>query len=115
MTRIRAKAWNGDTWDDPDEDTLYDLLSELNLVHRFLIVERADSPDPGQHYIQVYLEDDHSCLVEYRDGGPHAHCQARIPAPYALHGHDLAADVVKSWARDDGQWRAALPWSPLTV
>lgn len=111
MTRIRATAWNGDTWDDPAEDTLYDLLSELNLVHRFLVVERTEGPDPGQHYIQVYLEDGGSCLVEYREGGPHAHFQARVPAPYAMHGHDIAADVVKSWARGDDRWRTALPWT----
>lgn len=141
MTRIRATAWNGDTWDDPAEDTLYDLLSELNLVHRFLVVERivestdpsgssdpsgpsgpsdvsdpsgsSPSSDPGQHYIQVYLEDDGSCLVEYREGGPHAHFQARVPAPFAFHGHDIAAGAVKSWARDDDHWRTALPWAPL--
>lgn len=113
MTRIRATAWNGDTWDDPAEDILYDLLSELNLVHRFLVVERTESTDRGQHYIQVYLEDDGSCLVEYREGGPHAHFQARVPAPFAMHGHDIAAGVVKSWARDDDRWRTALPWVPL--
>ena len=113
MTRTRAVTANGDSWEDPDEDTLYDLLSELNLVHRFVVVERADSSAPGQHFIQAYLDDDHSCLVEYRDGGPHAHYQARIPAPYAMHGHDVVAAVVKSWARDDGYWKTALPWVPL--
>jgi hypothetical protein len=113
MTRIRVTDSNGDCWDDPDEDTLYDLLSELNFVHRFLVVERADSPDPEQHYIQAYLDDDHSCLVEYRDGGPHAHYRARIPAPFAMHGQDIAADIVKSWARGDTHWRTALTWTPL--
>jgi hypothetical protein len=114
MTHIRATAWNGDTWEDPDEDTLYDLLSELNLLHRFLIIERTDSPDHARYYIQVYLEEDSSCLVEYREGGPHAHFQARVPAPYAMHGHDIAADVVKSWARGDDRWKTALPWTPVS-
>ncbi|MFI6008287.1 hypothetical protein ACIBAG_05590 [Streptomyces sp. NPDC051243] len=112
MAAIRAITESGQTYDDPDEETLYDLLSELNLRYRFLIVERPDSP---QHYIQVRLEDDGSCLVEYRDGGPHAHYQARIPAPYAFHGHDTAAGIVNSWAHDDDQWRTALPWTFLTT
>ncbi|MDJ0340702.1 hypothetical protein QMK19_20665 [Streptomyces sp. H10-C2] len=53
-----------------------------------------------------------SCLIEYREGGPHAHFQARVPAPFAMYGHDLAAEVVKSWAREDGYWCDALPWTP---
>jgi hypothetical protein len=113
VTRLRATTWSGETWDDPDEDTLYDLLSEMNLVHRFVTVERLDTPEP-ERFIQVHLNDDMSCLIEYRDGGPHAHFQARVPAPFEMYGHDLAAEVVKSWARDDGYWRDVLPWGLWT-
>lgn len=111
MATVRAITESGQTYDDPAEETLYNLLSELNLCHRFLIVER---PHAQQHYIQVCLEDDGSCLVEYREGGPHSHYQARIPAPYAFHGHDTAAGIINSWARNDGHWRTALPWTLLT-
>ncbi len=113
MTRVRARTWSGDTWDDPHEDQLYDLLSEMNLLHRFVIVERVDPPLPGEHFIQVHLNDDLSCLIEYREGGPQAHFQADVAAPFDMYGHDVVADVVKSWARDDGRWRDALPWRPL--
>ena len=43
MSKIRATAWNGDQWDAPDQDPLYNLQNKLNLVHRFLINERTDS------------------------------------------------------------------------
>ncbi|MFD5735802.1 hypothetical protein ACFWIY_23675 [Streptomyces sioyaensis] len=116
MTRVRAKTWSGETWDDPDEDKLYNLLSEMNLVHRVLIVEPLEMPEsPGQHFIRVYLNDDKSCLIEYSEGGPGSQFQATVPAPFEMYGHDLVAEVVKSWARDDGEWRAALPWKPVPV
>ncbi|MFD5320669.1 hypothetical protein [Streptomyces sp. NPDC127098] len=114
MTRpIRARESDGTTWEAPTDEQLHDLIADLNLRHRFLIVERLASPDPQQHYIQVYLEDDLSHTVEHREGGPHAHYTARIPRDPTPWATEPVARVIASWAADDDNWRDALPWQPL--
>ncbi|MGI5346662.1 hypothetical protein ACQEU8_00425 [Streptomyces sp. CA-250714] len=109
---LRAKTWSGDTFENPLEDDLFDLLSEMNLRHRFVIVERLDKEPAGQHYMQVYLNDDMSCQVEYREGGPDQHFQALVPGPFEMSGHGTVAVVLKDWARDRPGWREALSWTP---
>ncbi|WP_030674059.1 hypothetical protein [Streptomyces rimosus] len=109
---IRAETWDGTTVDDPSEEKLFDLLSEMNLRHRFVIVDRLDRSRPGQYYMQVYLNDDMSCQVEYRDGGPARHFRAHVPGPFAHRGHETVASVLTAWAADRPGWREALPWSP---
>ncbi|WP_438490239.1 hypothetical protein [Streptomyces sp. S186] len=115
MTATRALTAAGAVYDSPDGETLYDLLSELNLALPFLVVERADGRDPEQHYIQVHLAEDGSCLVEYRDGGPDQHFRTIVAPPYAMKGHDEVAALVTSWAQDDGEWRLRGPWQQVRV
>ncbi|TDC25554.1 hypothetical protein E1265_06700 [Streptomyces sp. 8K308] len=114
MTRpIRASESDGTTWDAPTDEQLHDLVADLNLRHRFLIVQRLDSPDPRQHYIQVYLEDDLSHTIEYREGGTDAHYTARIPRDPSPWAAEPVARVITSWAAGDATWRHALPWQPV--
>ncbi|MFI9357608.1 hypothetical protein [Streptomyces lydicus] len=115
MTATRALTADGTVHDRPDAVLLYDLLSELNLRFPFLIVERADGGAPEQRYIQVHLEEDGSCLVEYRDGGPDQHFRAVVAPPYAMKGHDEVAALVTSWAQDDGEWRQRGNWQRVRV
>jgi hypothetical protein len=110
--KLRARTWSGRTWADPSEDTLFDLLSEMNLRHRFVIVERLDLEPGGQHFMQVYLNDDMSCQVEFREGGPDLHFQARVEGPFDMVGHEKAARVLNDWASGRPGWREALPWVP---
>ncbi|MGQ4384809.1 hypothetical protein [Streptomyces sp. SAS_270] len=109
---LRAKTWSGDTFEDPSEEALFDLLSEMNLRHRFVIVDRLDRLPMDQHYIQVYLNDDMSCRVEYREGGADRHFQALVPGPFDMSGHEIVAGVLNDWAHDRPRWRQALPWVP---
>jgi hypothetical protein len=111
---LRAKTWSGQSWDDPSEDALFDLLSEMNLRHRFVVVERLHTAAPGQHFMQVYLNDDMSCQVEYREGGPDQHFQAHVPGPFEMVGHETVATVLKNWAFGRPGWREALTWTPWT-
>ncbi|MFI0787381.1 hypothetical protein ACH4Q6_17510 [Streptomyces lydicus] len=115
MTATRALTADGTVHDSPDAEQLYDLLSELNLTFPFLVVERADGRDPEQHYIQVHLAEDGSCLVEHRDGGPDQHFRTVVGPPYAMKGHDEVAALVTSWARDDGEWRQRGQWQRVRV
>lgn len=108
---LRAIEWDGKAWDDPSEDVLGDLLADLNLRWRFMIIERLDREPEGQHYLQVYLNDDLSYQVEYREGEASRHFQAHVPRRPELDGYELVRRVVAGWAFDRTGWRDALPWA----
>ncbi|MFI8849733.1 hypothetical protein [Streptomyces sp. 891-h] len=108
---LRAIEWDGTRWDDPSEDKLYDLLADMNLRFRFVIVERPRRQPLGQHYMQVHLNDDFSYQVEYREGSAERHFQAHVPAQPPIIGCEPVARVLQAWAFDRPGWREALPWS----
>ncbi|MFJ8645724.1 hypothetical protein ACIRNI_06335 [Streptomyces sp. NPDC093546] len=109
---VRAIEWDGTAWDDPSDERLHDLLADMNLTWRHVIVERLDREPADQHYIQVYLNDDLSYQVEYREGGPAHHFQAHVPRLHEVFAVEPVAEVVSDWARGGTAWRTALPWTP---
>ncbi|MFE7012756.1 hypothetical protein ACFVAQ_20035 [Streptomyces sp. NPDC057651] len=85
---------------DPTDDALHDLLGDMNLRHRFVILERLDLEPVDQHYMQVYLKRDMSYQVEYREGSADKHFQAHVPRPHELIGLEMIAKVLSDWAHD---------------
>lgn len=111
-TRTRAITGDGESWDDPDDAKLYDLLAtiEPGQADPFLIVERLDGPSPDHYYMQVFVHDDRSYQIEYREGGPEAHFCAQVDAPLPGGGPDKVAAVLQDYARRGDAWRTDLPW-----
>ncbi|MDF6042257.1 hypothetical protein LRD69_08780 [Streptomyces sp. JH14] len=109
---LRAIEWDGTSWDDPSEERLHDLLADMSLTWRFVIVKRLDLEPAGQHYMQVYLNDDLSYQVEYREGGPDKHFQATVPRRHEVFAVEPVAEVLQDWAYGRPRWREALPWVP---
>ena len=58
---------------------------------------------------QTFHDDDGSWAVEHREGGPDQHFAARTADA------TLVDDLLWSWARDDGRWRAMLEFSPIEL
>ncbi|MFE9335115.1 hypothetical protein [Streptomyces sp. NPDC006925] len=112
---LRAIEDDGRAVDDPSEEVLHDLLADMNLRHRFVILERLDLEPVDQHYMQVYLNDDMSYQVEYREGSADKHFQAHVPRPHEMIGPAPIAKVMIDWAYDRGGWREAMPWVPIAV
>ena len=112
---VRVIEWSGKSWDDPSETDLHDLLADLDLTHRHLVVERLDLEPSGHHYMRVHLNDDLSHLVEYRDGGPDRHFQAQVPPQPDVIGVGPVAAVLADWAFGRQGWREALHWVPLSL
>ncbi|MEU2198411.1 hypothetical protein ABZ592_35585 [Streptomyces fimicarius] len=111
---LRAVDAGGRTVDDPTEETLHDLLAEMSLSYRFVILDRLDLEPADQHYIQVYLNDDLSYRVEYREGSAEEHYQAYVPRVHEVFGpEESTAKVMMDWAHDRQGWREALPWTPM--
>ncbi|MFE2021532.1 hypothetical protein ACFW9O_26175 [Streptomyces sp. NPDC059499] len=112
---LRAVEADGTTWDDPSEDQLHDLLADMSLTWRFVIVRRLDLEPADQHYMQVFLNDDLSYQVEYREGGPDRHFQTRVPRGRGVFTVEPAAEVLQGWVSERPGWREAyswVPWSP---
>ncbi|MEY7972291.1 hypothetical protein AB8O38_09850 [Saccharomonospora xinjiangensis] len=107
---LQAMQADGTTWDDPSADQLHDLLADLNLTLRFVVVTRLDLEPVGQHYFQVWLDDDLSYQVEYREGAPERHFQARVPREHEVFAVEPVARVLQGWASERAGWREALPW-----
>ncbi|MGW0781241.1 hypothetical protein [Streptomyces sp. NPDC002913] len=109
---LRAIEWDGTSWDDPSDDRMHDLLADMSLTWRFVIFERLELEPADQHYIQVYLNDDLSYRVEYREGGPDRHFHAHVPRTHEVFAVEPVAKVVQDWARGGPAWRNALAWAP---
>jgi hypothetical protein len=62
-----------------------------------------------EHYAQAFHDDDGSWAVEHREGGVDQHFAARTTDA------TLVEDLLWSWARGDGRWRAMLAFSPIEV
>lgn len=112
------------TIEDPSETQLHDILADMNLSVPFVIVDRFDSPQPGDYYIQVHLDEQvdpsqgHGYIVEFRDGGPDAHFRATISddAPWDSvfsPAFETVVNAVQDWAFRREGWRTALAWERL--
>jgi hypothetical protein len=110
---LRAIEDDGRVVDDPTEEVLHDLLADMNLYHRFVILSRLDLEPVDQHYMQVYLNDDMSYQVEYREGSADKHFQAHVPRPHEIIGPEPIAKVMMDWAHDRQGWREAMAWLPM--
>lgn len=104
LPTLRATEATGDSWDDPEEDKIRELVHGLTPDNRFLVVERHDRTSLWQYYMQVYLAEDASFDLEFREGGPQAHFRARHVKP------DRAADILVRWSTDESGWREAVEW-----
>jgi len=113
--RVRATEAGGRIVDDPSEEAIHDLLADLNLRHRFVIVERCDLEPVGQHYIQAYLNDDGSFQVEYREGSADQHYEAYFPPQPEIIGPGHLAKTMSDWAQGRRGWREALTWAPKVM
>ncbi len=113
--KIRAIDESGVSIDDPSEIDLYNLIADLNLSCRFVIVDRPARGQTSDDYMQVWLNDDFSFQVEYREGGPDRHFEAWIPCPPEMAGHEHVVRLLLDWAYDRPGWRTALPWKPLAL
>jgi hypothetical protein len=107
---LRVTEADGTPWDDPSEEQLHDLLADMSLTWRFVIARRLDLEPADQHYMQVYLNDDLSYQVEYREGGPDKHFQAWVPRVHEVFAVEPVAKVLQDWAFGRAGWRNALAW-----
>jgi hypothetical protein len=103
---LRATNEAGDTYDDPSEDLLFELLGELGDGNSFLIVDRLE-PGRTEDFIQTVIGADGSFVLEYREGSKENHHRTKIDCMRTVHA------VMTKWAFDLPGWRDDLVWTPV--
>lgn len=106
---LRATTEQGQIWDDPSIDLLYELLLDIEAKDElFLIVDKLNEPES---FMQVVRLTDDSYLVERRTGSADSHVHAFTPDRVLIHGvlagwaFDLGADGVIGWDGSDLDWQ----------
>jgi hypothetical protein len=106
---LRAIPEVGELWDDPSEDLLFELLSDIEAGQgTFLIVERLTDPS-GQTYVQTLRRDDGTYVVEHREGSADSHYGTIAPDMREAHR------LITSWAFELPGWSNGYDWSPEQV
>jgi hypothetical protein len=104
---LTATVSSGATWNDPSEDLLFELLSDIEAGREdFVVVDRR-----GHHetYAQVVLEQDGSFLMEYRAGSAQQHFAATSTDKRAIHA------ALTGWAFELQGWTDLLAWRPADL
>ena len=98
---------SGATWDDPSEDMLFELLSDVEAGReRFIVVHRLGSQET---YVQAVLLEGGGFLLEYREGSADQHFAATSRDKRRIHA------AMMGWAYQLEGWRARLDWQPAEL
>lgn len=100
---------SGAIWDDPSEDLLFELLSDIDRGDEaWFIVERVADAS-GQTYIQVIRNEQGRWTVERREGGADRH--------FGVTRADLrlAHETLTAWAFDLPLVPPVGEWSSITL
>jgi hypothetical protein len=89
---LRAILDTDETYDDPSEDALFELLSDIAAGEAlWIVVQKLDDPG-GQTYAQAVRLADGSFQVERRLGSPQSHEATQLPDMRAAH------QLLTTWA-----------------
>ena len=89
---LRAQLENDDSYDDPSEDALFEILGDIDAGEAlWVIVERLDDPT-HQTYAQALRDEDGTYIVERRRGTEASHESTRVPTMREAH------ELVTRWA-----------------
>lgn len=106
---LRVHMESGETYDDPSEDLLFELMSDIERGdEEFFVVEQLVGA-PYQEYAQVRRADHGQYQVEHRDGCPDRHFQVFTP------DMRLAHKLVTGWAFELPGWREAASWNRIEM
>lgn len=122
-TGIRAEMPSGQRWNDPSEDLLFELISDVERGdEEFMIVLRAAAPGREEPFIQLVHDPGAGWLVEHRAGGPDTHRHASLGATFDE--KRLLHQVVVNWAYGvtpfgapvaKGDWQELVSWEALEL
>jgi hypothetical protein len=106
---LRAHTESGQSWDDPSEDLMFELLSDIERgTEQFFIIERkADSS--GETYAQVIESVGGGWRLERRDGSADRHFGVDLTDKGEVHA------ALVAWAFELPGWETHVGWQRLSM
>jgi hypothetical protein len=105
---LRALNEAGETYDDPSEDLLFELLADLREGNSFLIIERVESGRGlDNYYMQTVIGGSGRFALEYREGPKESHYRTDVDSMRTVHA------AVTKWAFDVPGWKDGLAWTQV--
>jgi hypothetical protein len=83
------------------------MVANLGRGNAFVIVEQVDDEAAGDWYVQVWLRDDNTYQLEFRDGTVSEDYQTRTIS------QEKVIAAVSGWAKGHPDWEGALMWNNI--
>ena len=83
------------------------MVANLGRGNAFVIVERVDDEAAGDWYVQVWLRDDNTYQLEFRDGTAAEHYQTRTVS------QEKVIVALSGWANECPDWKDAFMWNNI--
>ncbi|WP_406278242.1 hypothetical protein OHT93_36715 [Streptomyces sp. NBC_00191] len=104
---LQARDERGRLVKKPKPSVLSEMVANLGRGNAFVIVERVDDEADGDWYVQVWLRDDNTYQLEFRDGTAAEHYQTRTIS------QEKVIDALSGWAGGRPGWKDAFMWNNI--
>ncbi|MGW7529748.1 hypothetical protein [Streptomyces sp. NPDC054783] len=104
---IQARDERGRLVRKPGASALSEMVANLGRGNAFVIVERVDDESEGDWYVQVWLRDDNTYQLEFRDGAAAEHYQTRTIS------QEKVIDALSGWAESRQGWKDTFMWNNI--
>ncbi|MET8292023.1 hypothetical protein ABZV80_43940 [Streptomyces sp. NPDC005132] len=104
---LQARDEHGRRVANPKASALSQMVANLGRGNAFVIIERIDDEADGDWYVQVWLRDDNSYQLEFRDGAAAEHYQTRTIS------QDKVIAALSGWAEGHPEWKDAFMWNNI--
>ncbi|MFF3158957.1 hypothetical protein [Streptomyces sp. NPDC057910] len=104
---LQARDEHGRQARNPGPTDLSRMVANLGRGNAFVIVERVDDGVAGDWYVQVWLRDDNTYQLEFRDGTAAEHYQTRTIS------REKVIAALNDWAKGRPDWKDAFMWNNI--
>ncbi|GAA0612109.1 hypothetical protein GCM10010394_47410 [Streptomyces crystallinus] len=94
---------------NPKPSALSQMVANLGRGNAFVIVECLDDEAAGDWYVQVWLRDDNTYQLEFRDGTAAEHYQTRTIS------QEKVITALSGWAEGRPEWKDAFMWNNIST
>ncbi|MGW8779483.1 hypothetical protein ACWGNM_15635 [Streptomyces sp. NPDC055796] len=106
---LQASDERGRRVRNPKASALSQMVANLGRGNAFVVVEKVDDEADGDWYVQVWLRDDNTYQLEFRDGTAAEHYQTRTIS------QEKVIAALSGWAEGDPEWKDAFMWNNIST
>ncbi|MDP5309974.1 hypothetical protein P8A21_03165 [Streptomyces poriferorum] len=106
---LQARDEHGRRVGNPKTPALSRMVANLGRGNAFVIVERVDAEADSDWYVQVWLRDDNTYQLEFRDGTAAEHYQTRTIS------QDKVIAALSGWSEGRPEWKDTFMWNNISA